>query len=84
MAKERRRGDIAEALRRAAGIDAKQFDTSARRQRLTPEAQQVCRSLDRSLPRAEAAEQRAGSAFAMWAAREELLKLRRRFLDLSC
>ena len=84
VARERRREGIAEALRPATGMDAKQFDTLARRQRLAPQAQQECRSLDRALPRAEAAEQRAGTTPSMRAAQENLLTLRRRHLDLGC
>ena len=84
VARERRREGIAEALRPATGMDAKQFDTLARRHKFTPQAQQECRSLDRALPRAEAAEQRAGSPPAMKAAREDLLTVRRRYLDLGC
>jgi hypothetical protein len=84
VARERQREGIAEALRPATGMDAKQFDTLARRQRLTRAAQDACRLLDHALPRAEAAEQRAGPTSAGRAVREDLLALRRRYLDLGC
>ena len=83
VARERRPEGIAEALRTEAGMDAKQFDTLAR-QKLAPRTQQECRSLDRALPRAEAAEQRADTTSAAHEAQKHLLKLRRRHLELGC
>jgi hypothetical protein len=84
VARERRREGIAEALRPATGMDAKQLDTVARRQRLTSAAQAECRSLDRALPRAEAAERRSSTAATLQAAQRDLLTLRRRHLELGC
>ena len=84
VARERRREGMAKALRPATGMDAKQFDTLARRQRLASAAQAECRSLDRALPRAEAAEQRAGAASPRDAAKDNLLALRRRHFELGC
>lgn len=84
VARERRREGIAEALRPATGMDAKQFDTLARRQRLTPAAQDECRALDRVLPRAEADELRAATKPMKQVAQQQLLELRRRLLDLGC
>jgi hypothetical protein len=72
MAQERQREGIAEALRPATGMDTKQFNTLARRQRLSRAAQAECRSLDRALPRAEVAEHRAGAGSTLEAAQKNL------------
>jgi hypothetical protein len=84
VVQERRREGIAEALRPATGMDAKQLDTLARRQRLASAAQAECRSLDRALPSAEAAERRASAAATLQVAQRDLLTLRRRHLELGC
>lgn len=84
VARERRREGIAEALRPATGMDAKQLDTLARRQRLASAVQAECRSLDRALPRAEAAERRESAAAPLQPSQRDLLTLRRRHLELGC
>jgi hypothetical protein len=65
-------------------MDPKQLDTLARQQSLASAAQAECRSLDRALPRAEAAERRASTAATRRAADRDLLTLRRRHLELGC
>ena len=84
VARERWREGIAEALRPATGMDARQFDTLARRQRLDRSAQDECRSLDRELARAEAGAQRASIAASGRATLDNLMTMRRRYLELGC
>jgi hypothetical protein len=65
-------------------MNAKQFNTLARRRHLTPEAKTECRSLDRSLPRANSPIGAASKASNRDATQHDLLTLPRRALELGC
>jgi len=80
---ERTREAIAEAVRPATGMDAKQLDTFGRRSRLPRPAQVECAKLDQAIPAAEA-EERAAKGPALQRVQMDLLQYRQRFIQLGC
>lgn len=82
--RERRREQLAEAVRPVTGLEAAEFDRAGRRMRLTQQGLRQCQQLDQALPRAEQAEKAATSADERRAAQAQLLKLRTAFRDGRC
>lgn len=82
--REQTREQIAEAVRPLTGMSSQQFDRSGRRMKLSADAQQECRRLDRTLPLAEQAERAAQGSPALKSAQVRLFNLRKRFRDIRC
>lgn len=81
---ERIRESVAEAIKPLTGMSAEQVDRFGRRQRLSPEAQRQCRSLDRQLPSAETAETAASGTPQGAKVQQRLLELRTAYRKLGC
>lgn len=82
--REHFREGLADALRPLTGMDAKQLDRAGRRMKLSPDAQALCRRLDRDLPLAEQAERGAPDAAGRQRAQEQVYALRRAFRSTGC
>ena len=73
--REERREAVAEALRPITGMNARQFDTFGRRQKLSVDAQRECSRLDKALPAATSASNPDQTS---------LLLMRKRYKDFGC
>lgn len=82
--RELRREAFADGLRPLTGMDARQLDQLGRRQRLSPEAQRLCATLDVQLPAAEAAESQVTDMATRKVAQQRLFELRRTYHQLRC
>jgi hypothetical protein len=74
---------FADAVKPLTGLDAKQLDAQGRRLKLSADANQECRRLDRDIATAEA-EERTADRSALASTQERLFKLRQRFRELRC
>lgn len=81
--REQQREMLANAVRPITGMDAKQLDVQGRRMKLTSDAQRECRSLDAEIPAAEKREKLAKQQ-AVADVLAQLLRMRRRFVELGC
>ena len=81
--KEHAREGLAQAIQPITGMNARQFDASERRMKLTPAASRECRQLDADIPAAENAE-RLVVPQEKARIRAQILNLRRRFQELRC
>ena len=83
VAREKRRDELANAVKPITGLTPQQFETQGRRMKLAAEAQRDCRALDLQIARAESDEQR-GADLAIDSIRRRLYALRRRYRDIGC
>lgn len=74
---------IAEAIRPLTGKDAKQLQVDSKRLNLTASARAECRQLDTAIP-AEEQKERLSDARSRPGIQQQLLVLRRRFIQLRC
>lgn len=81
--REKEREMFADAVRPLTGMNAAQLDTAGRRQKLSPSAQQECRSLDSSILELERSEKQSTQT-ALKAVQNNLYRERKRFHDLRC
>ena len=81
--RERQREDFAEAIKPLTGLNAKQLDVQGRRMKLSSNAQQECRALDKSTAASELDEKRA-SKQELLSIQAHLLSLRKRYRELGC
>jgi len=81
--REHNREQIAEAVRPLTGKSNEQFETHARRFKLSAAAQRECASLDTNIPRAES-EERVTAAEGRESVQRRLFSLRARFRQLGC
>lgn len=82
--RERTREAWAEGIRPVTGMDTRQLDRFGRRQRLTPQQQQLCRRLDEALPAAERAERAAVGTAQLKDAQQDVYRLRKAWRDNRC
>jgi len=81
--RERQREDFAEAVKPITGLNAKQLDVQGRRLKLSSNAQEECRALDKSTAASELDEKRA-SKQELPSIQTHLLSLRKRYRELGC
>ena len=81
--REKNREGFAEAVRPLTGMNSRQFDVAVKRNQLSVEAKRECAQLDRQIPVAEMSE-RSATGNSLLPSQQELLRLRKRFRELSC
>jgi hypothetical protein len=81
--REQHRETIAEAVRPITGMDTKQFEVQSRRMKLSSDAQQECRRLDRDIAATENEEKRLAQS-ALTEMQRSLFTMRRRVRELGC
>ena len=83
VSREVQREQFADAVKPVTGMTPKQFETAGKRQKLEPNAQRQCQSLDASIPYQEKQEALAPSS-ARHQLQTELLNLRSEYRRLGC
>lgn len=81
--REQRRETMAEAIRPLTGMDAQQFDSHGRRQKLKLAERRECAALDEAIANAENEEAQTKGDVRL-AVQEQLFVMRKRFRDTRC